>query len=214
MRSKKELAVRLSMVKGFENPEMREEQYMTPSEIASEILWNACFRGHIERKVIVDLGCGTGILGIGCMLLGAKKVYFVEKDSKALEICRENVKSILGKPENEEYIEGSIEKFNTKVDTALCNPPFGTKKRHADAEFLKKALETAKVSYSFHKSSTIPYLKKIAENNGFSLAEKFDFEFMLWNTMGHHTRKRHYIEVSCLAFCRHSDETTPDERKA
>jgi len=45
---------------------------------------------HVKRGMtVLDLGCGTGVLGIGALLLGAK-VYFVESDGSALEIARNN----------------------------------------------------------------------------------------------------------------------------
>ena len=76
IRSKSSLAVLLSKLKGFETEKVSEklEQYQTDPEIAAEILWFAGFNNDISRKVIVDLGCGTGILGIGALVMGAKKV--------------------------------------------------------------------------------------------------------------------------------------------
>ena len=86
--SKSQLAVALSRLKGFAEPDVRHEQYATDSEVAGHMLWNAYMLGDIEGKVIADLGCGTGILGIGATLLGAGKVYFVDMDKKALETAK------------------------------------------------------------------------------------------------------------------------------
>ena len=88
--SKGALEIALSAIEGFKNPKVSLEQYMTDSRIASGVLWDAALRGDIG-KVIVDLGCGTGILGIGCMLLGAEKVVFLESDSSVLDVCKKNV---------------------------------------------------------------------------------------------------------------------------
>ncbi len=40
---------------------------------------------------VLDVGTGTGILGIACAKLGAEKVVCVDIDKKAVEIARENV---------------------------------------------------------------------------------------------------------------------------
>ena len=38
-----------------------------------------------EPLVIADIGCGSGILSIGAMLLGAEKVYAVDNDPLAVQ---------------------------------------------------------------------------------------------------------------------------------
>ncbi|KVH97417.1 probable protein arginine N-methyltransferase 6 isoform X3 [Cynara cardunculus var. scolymus] len=40
---------------------------------------------HIEGKVVVDVGCGTGILSIFCAQAGAKRVYAVDASEIALQ---------------------------------------------------------------------------------------------------------------------------------
>src|SRR3989344_6854737 len=92
--SKSGLAIILSGLKGFSEPKVRQEQYLMDSEIGASVLWNACLLGDIEGKVIADLGCGTGILGIGALLLGANKVIFVDSDKKALETAKNNVSKV------------------------------------------------------------------------------------------------------------------------
>ena len=80
IRSKKALEIELSRLKGFIIAKVSSEQYITPSSIAAEVLWKAHLLGEVRDKTIVDLGCGSGILGIGALLLGAKKVIFVDND--------------------------------------------------------------------------------------------------------------------------------------
>ena len=72
--TKTQLAVELSRLKTFQKPKMYLEQYPTDSEIAADMLWSADMQGDIEGKVIADLGAGTGILGIGALILGAKGI--------------------------------------------------------------------------------------------------------------------------------------------
>jgi ribosomal protein L11 methyltransferase len=48
---------------------------------------------HIEpESTILDFGCGTGILGIACAKLGARRVTAVDRDPWAIKNVRENVK--------------------------------------------------------------------------------------------------------------------------
>ena len=46
----------------------------------------------IKQKEILDMGCGSGIIGIYCALHGARKVIAVDNDEKAVENTKENVK--------------------------------------------------------------------------------------------------------------------------
>ena len=201
--SKKSLEVRLSRLKGFFAPKVRAEQYITPSEIAAEILWMAKMSGDIEGKRIADLGCGTGILGIGCLLLGASKVYFVEKDSDVIPHIKENLIAEEGFPDGMAIINNQdVRDFSLEVDTVVMNPPFGTKEAHLDRIFLDSALLRAKVSYSIHKTETVEYLISYALRKGFILRERLDFEYLLSNSMHHHVKKKHYIRASCLILTR------------
>ena len=46
----------------------------------------------LAEKKALDLGCGSGILSIGALLLGAKDVTMVDIDSNSVRIASENVK--------------------------------------------------------------------------------------------------------------------------
>ena len=93
LESKKALAMLLSGLEGFIGPKVRVEQYATDPEIAAEVLWQAYMKGDIG-KVSVDLGCGTGILGIGLLALGSEKVYFIDLDQKVIDIAKENLSKL------------------------------------------------------------------------------------------------------------------------
>ena len=90
---KKKLEIQLSKLKQLEEFDLDLEQYTTDSSQASEILLWAFNNGDIENKIIADFGCGNGILGIGALLLNAKKVYFIDNDKKAIKITKENTKT-------------------------------------------------------------------------------------------------------------------------
>lgn len=69
----KHLQSELEDMKTFENPKVELEQYTTSSYIAASILHTAqSVYGDIKDKTVADLGCGTGILSIGAVVLGAK----------------------------------------------------------------------------------------------------------------------------------------------
>ena len=199
--TKTQLAVELSRLKTFQKPKMYLEQYPTDSEIAADMLWSAYMQGDIEGKVIADLGAGTGILGIGALILGAKKVFFVEKDKTAMVIAKENIENI-GFSKEAEFVEADVKSFNEKVDVVIMNPPFGTKEKHADKEFLLQAFKIADVVYSFHKLETKEFIQKLAESNQVAITHFWTFKFPLRATMTHHKKKVEKIDVGCWRFKR------------
>lgn len=75
--------------------------------------------------VIADIGCGSGILSIGALLLGAKKVYAVDTDPLAVKSTAENLALNLISPERLVVAEGSVEVLTKlieqPVDGIVCN---------------------------------------------------------------------------------------------
>lgn len=195
MLTKKQLAIQLSKLQVFENPKLKLEQYTTDSEIAATVLWDALMKGDIANKVIADLGAGTGILGIGALLLGAKHVYFVEKDEDAVTGLYTNLRMLRNK--NYTVLQMDIAGFSEKVDTVLQNPPFGTKQKHADKSFLEKAFASGDVVYSFHKTATDAFVRAIAADYSFTVAETYHFLFPLRQTYAYHRKNLERIEVTC-----------------
>lgn len=201
--SKSGLAIVLSHLEGFYEPKVRQEQYAMDSEIGASVLWNAYLVGDIEGKVIADLGCGTGILGIGALLLGAKHVFFVDSDEKVLEIAENNISKVKSEGysfRKSEFICQDVGKLKIKVNAVVQNPPFGTKVRHNDLFFLEKALEIAPVVYSFHKSETKRFLERFSAKNNVKITHIWDFRFPLKASFSFHRRQIHRINVSCLRF--------------
>lgn len=199
--SKSRLAIVLSRLEGFYEPKVMEEQYSMDSEIGASVLWNAHLLGDIKGKVIADFGCGTGILGIGTLLLGAKHVLFVDNDENALVIAKNNilkVKSEGYKLGQAEFVCQDIGKLEIKAYIVIQNPPFGTKIRHNDAYFLEKALKTASVVYSFHKSESKGFLERFAAKKNAKITHIWDFKFPLKAAFSFHQRQIHRINVSCL----------------
>jgi putative methylase len=196
--SKSKLAVVLSKLKGFDKPKVKEEQYMTDSEIAADILWNAFMDGYIGDKTIADLGSGTGILGIGALLLGAKKVFFVEHDPEVMAVSKENYQNIvekLGKQGEAVFVPSDVKKFKTKVDVVIENPPFGTKGKHADRDFLVEAMNIAPVIYSIHKKTSKMFLEAFSADNSFYVSKYKDYDMPLKATMAFHKKRIQRIKV-------------------
>ena len=201
--SKSGLAIVLSKLNGFVNPKVREEQYITDSEVAASVLWNAYLLGNIRGRVIADLGCGTGILGIGALLLGAKKVFFVDSDENALEIAKNNLSKMKSESYSlgyAEFVHEDIMNAELKTDIVLQNPPFGTKMKHNDIFFLEKAMKTATVVYSFHKSESRAFLERFCSQKNAKITHVWGFRFPLKATFAFHRRQIHRIEVSCFRF--------------
>ncbi|WAS06422.1 50S ribosomal protein L11 methyltransferase [Gloeomargaritales cyanobacterium VI4D9] len=75
--------------------------------------------------VIADIGCGSGILAIGALLLGAKRVYAVDTDPLAIGATRQN--QSLNQIEGERLVveQGSLsrlaELLTQPLDGFVCN---------------------------------------------------------------------------------------------
>ena len=79
---------------------------------------------EIEDVVIADIGCGSGILSIGALLLGAKKVYAVDTDPLAVKSTVENCVLNSIAPQRLIVTEGSLDVLKTlvkQVDGIVCN---------------------------------------------------------------------------------------------
>jgi putative methylase len=192
---KTELELELSKLKLVENPKVFLEQYGTHGDIAAEALWLAYISGDIENKVVLDLGCGNGILGIGALLLNAKKVYFVDIDKDSINVCKENLK-MMGL--DGEVLLKDVNLFDKKVDTVLQNPPFGVQVEHADKRFLERAMVLSNVIYSIHKIESEKFIKKLARDKGFSLVGVKAFRMKLKKTQKFHTSDSYSVKVGCF----------------
>jgi predicted RNA methylase len=109
--------------------------------IASSLLFLA--KNFIRNKVVFDLGCGTGRFAIGAGLLGAKEVWGIDIDTKALDVARKNEEFVRKKLKLKlaqiRWLQKDIKEFEEKCDVVVQFPPF-TK----NLEFFRKALVLAK----------------------------------------------------------------------
>ena len=203
--SKSRLAIVLSKLEGFHKPKVKQEQYIMDSEIGASVLWNAFLLKDIKGKVIADLGCGTGVFGVGALLLGAKHVFFVDSDESVLKVAKSNISKVKSEGysiEKSDFVCQDIVTHNLelRVDVVLQNPPFGTKVRHNDIFFLEMALKIAPIVYSFHKSETKPFLEAFSIKKNTKITHIWDFKFPIKASFPFHRRQVHRINVSCLRF--------------
>lgn len=189
----------LLTLKIFTKPKANLEQYTTPASIAARIVteWKEKIRG----KIVLDLGAGTGMLGIAALLIGAKKVIFIEKDEEAVMILKENLAD-LGLAEKAEVLTASIHMTDIEADTTIMNPPFGTRQEHADRDFLDYALSHSQFVISLHKTSTLDAIKKHIEGLKAEVVQVEGINYVLEHTMNHHTREEQAIEVSLVVSAR------------
>ena len=193
---KSELAIKLSKVSDFEEPRISLEQYITPPQLAADILHTAYMQGDIEGKKVVDLGAGTGIFAIGAALLGAEEVVAVEVDEDALEIARENAEE-LGVREEIEFMDSQVQEFNGEFDTALMNPPFSV---HSDIgiKFIEKAIELSDTVYSVSHPGARKSIKEFVANSSHVLEALEEYTVSLPPTYGFHTEEGRETEIDVL----------------
>ncbi|GET42301.1 50S ribosomal protein L11 methyltransferase [Microseira wollei] len=78
-----------------------------------------------SHDIVADLGCGSGILSIGAIMLGAEKVYAVDVDPLAVRATRSN--RTLNRVNSDRLIveQGSIDRvmkmIDAPVDGIVCN---------------------------------------------------------------------------------------------
>jgi|SRR3954462_10883679 16S rRNA (guanine966-N2)-methyltransferase len=100
----------------------------------------------------LDLFSGTGAVGIEALSRGARFIYFVETDKKAVRLIRKNLEE-LGIEENFELIQGDVapalrtlEEQPEEFDIVFLDPPYNAHGAYAQVlEFLAESeLVTAK----------------------------------------------------------------------
>lgn len=174
---KLDLEMLLSKTKSHPAPRPDLEQYTIPVDVAAMILFIAYRNDDIVGKTVLDLGCGTGRLALGAAFLGARSVFGVDVDKKAVTVARENSTNV-SLQKKVQWIVSDISAVHGGFDTVLQNPPYGVQTRGADRRFLEKALEAGGRVYSLHKSlqNDKEFIKKLkAGSNGFSPASPSPF---------------------------------------
>lgn len=75
-----------------------------------------------EDTEVLDVGCGSGILALSALLLGAKKATGIDIDEKAVKTARENAKRNGFSEDKAQFIEGDLtEKIDCKYNLIVAN---------------------------------------------------------------------------------------------
>ncbi len=177
------------------SPRASREQYATPAAIAAEVAYIAFGQGDIADRLVLDAGCGNGILGIAAKLLGAAEVVGVDVDADAIRVAEGNS---LRAHANITWRREDIADLRGSFDTVLMNPPFGAQTKHADLPFLDKALAVARVVYSFHNAVTEDFILRRIETRGARVTDRMDYEFPLPRTFRFHRKEVQRVPVVLL----------------
>jgi len=200
---KKELEIILQNVPTFIKPNPNLEQYLTPANIAADILFIAHQFQDINNKTVVDLGCGTGIFSIGAEIIGAKKVIGVDIDNNCIEIAK-----IYSKKNNYniQFLNIDISEFNKKCDTIIMNPPFGAQKRNIniDRNFIDKAMENSSIIYSLHLSKTLTFIKKLIDLKGGEITYSKKYKFPIKWIYNFHKKKVVEYDITMIRIKRNN----------
>lgn len=197
-KKKKELEILLERVEDITEPAADSEQYTTPATVASELLYFAFMNGDIEGRVVYDLGCGNGVLGIGAKVLGAKAAIGIDNDEKAIEVALLNCKKLNVAVE---FRRCDVRVVEGVGDTVVMNPPFGAQRqnRHADRVFLEKAFEIAPVVYAILNAGSEPFLRSIAPS---AKIQRFPVAFPLQRRFWFHKKDKKVIQVDICRMTR------------
>lgn len=190
----KELEIILQKVPTYERPNPFIEQYMTPANIAADIIYTACQYRDIQNKRVIDLGCGTGIFSFAANLANAKEVIGIDIDEESIKIAKNYAKE---KNVNIKFLVKDIKDVDMKCDTVIMNPPFGAQKSNiwADRRFIEKGFEIAKVIYSLHLSKTKEFIEKMILSLGGEINYYKKYDFPIKHSFSFHSKKAQKIEI-------------------
>ena len=120
----------------------------------------------LENKNILDLYSGVGSFGIECLSRGAKKTIFVENDSKALVVLKDNIEKLKIKEKCRIFEAKTISFFNQiskndKYEIIFFDPPFSE-------DFFVDELKLVKNSHILSKNHLIIIHREGKSNDNFS----------------------------------------------
>ncbi len=205
---KRDLEFLLQKIEEPRSPKLDLEQYITPANIAADMLWEVFMRRDIENRIVADLGCGTGRLLLGAVFLGASLAIGIDIDPNILEIplnyiYRHNmIRDFSGLYD---IIVGDVKNLPIrKIDTVIMNPPFGLRSRTSDIVFLERAFEVAKTVYSLHLADerNRVFIRKFAAKKGFSGEILKTYNYPIRQLHEAHRRRIYYIKVDYWRFRR------------
>ena len=106
---------------------IRQGNAFAPAHPTTELCLKLLERTFAASPVnsILDVGCGTGILALACLKLGAKRALALDISRSAMLVTRENAfRNHL--EERIDLIQGSIQSVNARFDLIVANLHFST----------------------------------------------------------------------------------------
>tara|TARA_B100000459_G_scaffold132163_2_gene86808 strand:+ start:3530 stop:4186 length:657 start_codon:yes stop_codon:yes gene_type:complete len=212
----KHLAIELSKLRPHPSTSVELEQYATEGDLAAYWILGIDQVDIIEGKRILDLGAGNGILGFGCLLLGAQHVTFVESDVEVIEVIEENAERISTRCEGEvevrhEHISLQSEKPSVVPDLVVMNPPWGVQTAKADRPLLEYAFSLGTPVIHLLHSAKSKHVEALGRDFGYESEALLETDFRLPPTYLHHTKKKASTTVRCWRFHRPGDARLPKE---
>lgn len=186
----KHLAIEISKLNGFNSPKIELEQYTTPGDLAARWILMTSQLGDLEQgSRVLDLGCGTGVLGLGALIFGASSATMVDVDVDAIDIMLENAKSLGLEDKVVPMCKKIRDVGNVDADLVLCNPPWGKQKQGADSNFIESIKSLCLPTYILHSSSA-KHLEAEFLRSSWHVQKLLSSPFDLGAIYPHHTKRR------------------------
>ncbi|MDB2618345.1 16S rRNA (guanine(966)-N(2))-methyltransferase RsmD [Alphaproteobacteria bacterium] len=143
-------------------------------EALFSILDSKKYNINIHNSSVIDICSGTGALGIEALSRGANKIYFIDQETKSIQIIQKNISKLKINNEDEIFIKvindkstKALKKINHVFDIVLIDPPYKTKIIEETLKDLKNYNLIKTHSYIFAESSNA----EIFDFNGYELLD-------------------------------------------
>jgi 16S rRNA (guanine(966)-N(2))-methyltransferase RsmD len=143
-------------------------------EALFSILDSKKYNINIHNSSVIDICSGTGALGIEALSRGANKIYFIDQETKSIQIIQKNISKLKINNEDKIFIKvikdkstKALKKINHVFDIVLIDPPYKTKIIEETLQDLKNYNLIKTHSYIFAESSNA----EIFDFNGYELLD-------------------------------------------
>ena len=189
------------IVPRYSRPKKRLEQYRTPPELALEAANYLLSRSEC-RRLVVDMGSGTGMLSSAAVLLGALYSIGLEVDADAVRDAKKNP-LYARTPHLELVVADALQPPLRRTKMCILeNPPFGiSSRRGIDREFLEASLKLEpRAIASFHSfnEESLKIFEKILVERGYRVSKALKKRFPIPALYETHSRRIYYAEVVLL----------------
>ena len=143
-------------------PKIMRPEKMTSIYFGRWLFFN---KNTYKEKTLLDMGCGSGILGIITALYGAKKVTFCDVDENAVKNTKENIKIFKLESKSLVFQSNLFENIKNRFDIIVFNHPFfcDISKKYKnvsminDGSLLHKFLNEARIHLKKNGFIIMPY---------------------------------------------------------